>query len=40
MQKIHKKETFHRQYKNYRNMLSTFFKKRKSNYYDQYTEPI
>ena len=36
MQNIHKKETFHRQYKDYRNMLSTFFKKRKSNYNNQY----
>ena len=30
------KETFHRQYKDYRNMLSTLLKKRKSNYYNQY----
>ena len=35
MQKIHKQKTFHRQYKDYSNMLSTF-KKRKSNYYNQY----
>ena len=30
------KETFHRKYKYYRNMLSKFFKKSKSNYYNQY----
>ena len=30
------KETFHRQYKDYRNMLSTLFKKSKSNYYKKY----
>ena len=30
------KETFHRQYKDYRNMLSTLLKNSKSNYYDQY----
>ena len=30
------KETFHRQCKDCRNMLSTLFKKRKSNYYNQY----
>ena len=30
------KETFHRQYKDYRNMLSTLFRKSKSNYYNQY----
>ena len=30
------KETFHRQYKDYRNMLSTLLKKSKSNYYNQH----
>ena len=30
------KETFHRLYKDYRNMLSTLLKKGKSNYYNQY----
>ena len=30
------KETFHRQYKDYRNMLSTLLKKIKTNYYNQY----
>ena len=30
------KETFHRQYKDYRNMLSTLLKKSKTNYYNQY----
>ena len=30
------KETFHRQHKDYRNMLSTLLKKSKSNYYKKY----
>ena len=32
------KDIFNKQYKDYRNMLSTLLKKSKTNYYDQYCE--